>query len=75
MAGASNPGRDKDAPGPTAPGADLHWLAQRHVAIIEALESGDEERAAQQMRVHAREAEEQVLATRTGGRVEQPAAV
>ena len=59
----------------TAPGADLHWLAARHVAIIEALESGDEERAAQQMRVHAREAEEQVLATRTGGRVEQPAAV
>lgn len=47
----------------TAPGADLHWLAERHVAIVEALESGDPERAADQMRVHAREAEAQLLKT------------
>jgi DNA-binding GntR family transcriptional regulator len=45
----------------TAPGADLHWLAERHVAIVEALESRDAERAAEQMRIHAREAETQVL--------------
>src|SRR3954447_24368522 len=44
----------------TAPGADLEWLAERHVAIVDALRSGDGERAAQQMRIHAREAEEQV---------------
>jgi len=48
----------------TAPGADLHWLAERHVAIVEALESGDPERAADQMRVHAREAEAQLLKAR-----------
>ncbi len=45
----------------TLPGADLHWLADRHLAIVEALEARDPERAAQAMRVHAREAEEQVL--------------
>jgi DNA-binding GntR family transcriptional regulator len=45
----------------TAPGADLHWLAERHVAIIEALEAHDPERAADAMRAHAREAEQQVL--------------
>jgi DNA-binding GntR family transcriptional regulator len=45
----------------TLPGADLHWLADRHLAILDALEAGDPERAAQAMRVHAREAEEQVL--------------
>lgn len=45
----------------TVPGADLHWLAERHLAILEALEAGDGERAAEAMRVHAREAEEQVL--------------
>jgi DNA-binding GntR family transcriptional regulator len=44
----------------TAPGADLAWLAERHVAIVDALRSGDGERAAQQMRIHAREAEEQI---------------
>jgi DNA-binding GntR family transcriptional regulator len=53
----------------TAPGADLHWLAERHVAIVDALESGDEERAAEQMRTHAREAEQQVLDKRPGGKV------
>jgi DNA-binding GntR family transcriptional regulator len=47
----------------TAPGADLHWLAERHVAIVEALQSHDPERAAEQMRIHAREAEQQVLKT------------
>jgi len=51
----------------TVPGADLDWLAERHVAIIEALESGDPERAAEQMRVHAREAEAQVLSVRGEG--------
>jgi DNA-binding GntR family transcriptional regulator len=43
----------------TAPGADLHWLAERHVAILDALEAHDPDRAAQAMRVHAREAEQQ----------------
>ena len=45
----------------SVPGADLHWLAERHVAIVDALEAGDPERAAEQMRIHAREAESQVL--------------
>ena len=52
-----------------APGADLHWLAERHVAIVDALASGDGERAAVQMRIHAREAEKQVLRATTGGTV------
>lgn len=47
----------------TVPGADLHWLADRHVAILDALEARDAEAAAAAMRVHAREAENQVLAT------------
>lgn len=47
----------------TVPGADLHWLAERHVAILEAFEARDPERAATAMRTHAREAETQVLAT------------
>jgi DNA-binding GntR family transcriptional regulator len=46
----------------TAPGADLGWLAERHVAILEAFEARDPERAAMAMRTHAREAERQVLA-------------
>ena len=45
----------------TVSGADLHWLAERHVAILAALESGNREAAAEAMRVHAREAEAQVL--------------
>jgi DNA-binding GntR family transcriptional regulator len=45
----------------TVPGADLNWLAERHVAILEALASRDPERAAEAMRVHAHEAETQVL--------------
>ncbi len=48
----------------TVPGADLPWLAERHAAIIEALGSGDPDRAADAMRIHAREAESQVLRTR-----------
>jgi DNA-binding GntR family transcriptional regulator len=48
----------------TVPGADLHWLAERHVAILEAFESRDPEQAAEVMRIHAREAEAQVLRTR-----------
>ena len=44
-----------------APGADLHWLAERHVAILEALAARDPDRAATAMRTHAREAERQVL--------------
>jgi DNA-binding GntR family transcriptional regulator len=44
-----------------APGADLRWLADRHVAIIDALEARDAERAAAAMRTHAREAEQQIL--------------
>jgi DNA-binding GntR family transcriptional regulator len=45
----------------TMPGADLHWLAERHVAILAALEARDPERAAQAMRVHAQEAEALLL--------------
>jgi DNA-binding GntR family transcriptional regulator len=45
----------------TVPGADLHWLAERHVAILEALEARDADRAAEVMREHARQAESQVL--------------
>jgi DNA-binding GntR family transcriptional regulator len=45
----------------TVPGADLAWLAERHATIIGALRSGDPDRAAEAMRVHAREAESQVL--------------
>lgn len=44
----------------TVPGVDLHWLAERHVAILEAFEARDPERAADVMRLHAREAERQV---------------
>jgi DNA-binding GntR family transcriptional regulator len=47
----------------TAPGADLNWLAERHVAILGALKAHDPERAAAVMRTHAREAEEQVTAS------------
>jgi DNA-binding GntR family transcriptional regulator len=58
----------------TVPGADLHWLAERHVAILDALESGDPERAADAMRTHAREAEAQVLgATQSLGAAQSPA--
>lgn len=45
----------------TVPGADLHWLAERHVAILDSLAAGDPELAADAMRTHAREAETQVL--------------
>lgn len=45
----------------TLPGADLHWLAERHVAILDAFTARDAERAAEAMRLHAREAERQVL--------------
>jgi DNA-binding GntR family transcriptional regulator len=45
----------------TVPGADLHWLAERHVAILDALEARDPDCAAEAMRAHAREAEAQVL--------------
>jgi DNA-binding GntR family transcriptional regulator len=44
----------------TVPGADLHWLAERHVAILDALTARDPERAAEAMRTHAHEAEDQV---------------
>jgi DNA-binding GntR family transcriptional regulator len=47
----------------TVPGADLHWLAERHVAVLAALEGGDPNEAAEVMRRHAREAESQVLKT------------
>lgn len=44
-----------------APGADLVWLGDRHVKIVEALEARDPDQAAEAMRVHAREAEGLVL--------------
>jgi DNA-binding GntR family transcriptional regulator len=39
------------------PGIDLHWLGRRHYAVLDALEAGDVDKAAEAMRVHAREAE------------------
>jgi DNA-binding GntR family transcriptional regulator len=48
----------------TVPGADLDWLAERHVAIVDALEAHDPDAAAAAMRTHAKEAEDQVLKTR-----------
>lgn len=47
----------------SVPGADLHWLAERHVAILDALQAGDPDAAADVMRTHARQAESQVLET------------
>ena len=44
------------------PGTDLVWLGDRHSVIVEALAAGDPEEAAETMRIHAREAEELVLA-------------
>lgn len=43
------------------PGLDLMWLGDRHQDILEALEAGDPDRAAETMRHHAREAEELVM--------------
>ncbi len=43
------------------PGMDLVWLGDRHRDILEALEAGDPDRAAETMRHHAREAEQLVL--------------
>jgi len=56
------------------PGADLSVLAERHLAILEALEAHDPERTAEVMRAHARLAESQVLTTVSGGEVEPNAA-
>ena len=44
-----------------AAGMDLIWLGDRHNDIVEALEAGDPDRAAETMRHHAREAEELVM--------------
>ena len=44
-----------------AAGMDLIWLGDRHNDILEALEAGDPERAAETMRHHAREAEDLVM--------------
>lgn len=44
------------------PGIDLTWLGDRHTAILDALIAGDPERAAETMRIHAREAEKLVMA-------------
>ena len=59
----------------TVPGADLHWLAERHLAILDALEAHEPDMAAERMRVHAREAESQVLKTMPGGHPVDAAAV
>ncbi|MPZ51547.1 MAG: FCD domain-containing protein [Acidimicrobiia bacterium] len=45
----------------TAPGIDLVWLGDRHLPILEALESRDPDRAAEVIRAHSKEAEELVL--------------
>jgi len=41
----------------TVPGIDLHWLGDRHIPILDALQARDSERAAETMRDHAKEAE------------------
>jgi len=38
-----------------APGIDLHWLAERHEPILDAIRDGDPERAEAAMRTHAGE--------------------
>ena len=43
------------------PGMDLIWLGDRHQDILEALEAGDPELAAETMRHHAQEAEQLVM--------------
>lgn len=58
----------------TVPGADLEWLADRHASVVDALRSGDPDRAAEAMRVHAREAESQVLRVRHPLGTDVPAA-
>jgi DNA-binding GntR family transcriptional regulator len=40
----------------TMPGIDLHWLADRHRAVIDAIAAGDAGAAAETLRVHAAEA-------------------
>lgn len=57
----------------SVPGADLHWLAERHSAILDAFEAREPERAAAAMRAHAREAEEQVLGQARGRAAARPA--
>ena len=39
----------------SVPGIDLHWLATRHTAILDAIRDGDADRAAATMRTHAAE--------------------
>jgi len=41
----------------SAPGIDLHWLAERHRVLIDAISERDEDRAAEAMKTHAAEAE------------------
>ena len=41
----------------SSPGIDLHWLAERHRVIIDAISERDGDRAAEAMRIHAVEAE------------------
>jgi DNA-binding GntR family transcriptional regulator len=40
----------------SAPGMDLHWLSERHRALLDAIRDGDPERAAATMREHAAQA-------------------
>lgn len=49
------------------PGADLIWLGDRHLAILEALENGDAEQAASVMRHHADEARGLIEHAEIGG--------
>jgi DNA-binding GntR family transcriptional regulator len=41
----------------SAPGIDLHWLAERHRVLIDAISERDEDKAAEAMKTHAAEAE------------------
>jgi DNA-binding GntR family transcriptional regulator len=40
----------------SSPGIDLHWLAERHRPILDAIRDGDADAAAETMRIHAAQA-------------------
>jgi len=44
----------------STPGIDLHWLAIRHNAILDAIRDGDADRAAETMRTHAAEVSDMI---------------
>lgn len=53
------------------PGTDLVWLGDRHGAIVDALEAGDADRAAEVMKAHASEARDLLLDAAPGPTLEK----